>query len=171
MAPPPAAAALLAAALLAAVPAAAAAPAPTPEARAFNVVVDADGVLAYGFAAALPSAGARIGMAAVCDRGRGRARGLMHFGGFPPGKPVQPSVRGPGGRVTRHGRVVVGGPRSGFHDPVVEGAAATLALVDAAFREGALLSNGHNSVWNRVPEAENARVRRLVRACVEALPR
>ena len=101
-------------------------------------------------------AGTRIGFA--CENGRVRAR--MRFGGFPPGEPVQPAVRDPQGRILRLGPVVLAGPRSGFHDPLVDDDG--LARRAAAFRNGALVGNGRNSLRNRVPEAGNAAARRRI---------
>ena len=69
------------------------------------------------------------------------------------------------GRILRLGPVVRAGPRSGFHDPVVGDDETMRELVEHAFRNGALVSNGHNSLWNRIPEAENAEARRRILEC------
>ena len=149
----------LAALLLAATPAAA--QVPTPEAAALRTYVDDGRTLAVGFDAPLPPS--RVGLAAVCRTGDLEAR--LYFGGFPDGKPVQAAVRAPDGRILRLGPVVRAGPRSGFHDPVVGDDETVRELVEHAFRNGALVSNGHNSLWNRIPEAENAEARRRILEC------
>jgi hypothetical protein len=59
----------------------------------------------------------------------------------------------------------VGGALTGFHDPLLEERADVLRLLRAAFTEGALLSNGHNSAWNRIPSAENRRAREALERC------
>ena len=130
---------VLLALLLAAAPARA--QLPTPEAPALR----ADDGDAFALDAA------RIGFA--CENGR-------VFGGFLPGKPVQAAVRDPQGRILRLGPVVLAGPRSGFHDPLVDDDGLARRAADAAFRNSALVSNGRNSLWNRVPEADNAAARR-----------
>ena len=61
--------------------------------------------------------------------------------------------------------MVVGGPASGFHDPLVEERSDVLRLLAVAFTEGALPSNGHNSVWNRIPTSENRRAREAIERC------
>lgn len=158
--------ALLAALATTACPVAARADAvPTPEATAFNVVRDTDAELVYGFAAPLPGQRDRLGMYVLCERAGGRLRAGMYFGGFPAGKPVQAAVRAGDGTVERFGAVSVGSPASGFHDPLVEERPDVLRLLAAAFTEGALLSNGHNSVWNRIPAAENRRAREALERC------
>ena len=139
---------------------------PTPEARAFNVVRDTEAVLIYGFAEAFAGQSVhRLGVAVHCERARGRLRAGMFFGGFPAGKRVQAAVRAGDGTVERFGPVVVGGALTGFHDPLIEERADVLRLLRAAFTEGALLSNGHNSVWNRIPSAENRRAREALERC------
>ena len=149
----------LAALLLAAAPSAA--QIPTPEATALRTYVDDGRTLAVGFDARLPSI--RIGLAVVCRTGDLEAR--LYFGGFPDGKPVQAAVRAPDGRILRLGPVALAGPRSGFHDPVIGNDEIVEELVARAFRNGALVSNGHNSLWNRIPEAENAEARRRILEC------
>ena len=141
----------------------AAAQIPTPEATALRTYIDDGNVLAIGFDAHPESLPSRIGIVAVCEAGDLQAR--MYFGGFPVGKPVQAAVRAPGGRILRLGPVVRAGPRSGFHDPVIDDDAMVRHVVDHAFRNGALASNGHNSIWNRIPDAENADARRRLLEC------
>ena len=139
---------------------------PTPEARAFNVVRDTEADLVYGFAEAFAGqSDHRLGVYVHCERASGRLRAGMAFGAFPAGKRVQAAVRAGDGAVERFGPVLVGGPLTGFHDPLVEERSDVLRLLAAAFTEGALLSNGHNSVWNRIPPAENRRAREALERC------
>ena len=137
----------------------------TPEARAFNVVRVTQAELAYGFGEPLPGRSERLGMYVHCTRAGGRLRAGMFFGAFPAGKRVQAAVRAGDGTVERFGPVVVGSPAAGFHDPLIEDRSDVLRLVAAAFTEGALLSNGHNSVWNRIPASENRRAREAIERC------
>lgn len=140
-------------------------PVPTPEVRAFNLVSENDAELVYGFGAPLPGQSARLGMYVRCERPGGRLSAGMFFGAFPAGKPVQAAVRASNGTVERFGPVVTGSPASGFHDPLIEERADVLRLLATAFTEGALLSNGHNSVWNRIAETHNQHVREAIRRC------
>ena len=139
---------------------------PTPVATAFTVHQDTAAKLVYGFAEPLPgSGGHRLGLYILCERPSGRLRAGVFFGAFPAGKPVQAAVRAGSGAVERFGPVVTGGPASGFHDPLLETRADVLRLLAAAFTEGALLSNGHNSVWNRIAASENRRAREALVRC------
>ncbi|MCY4498243.1 MAG: DUF3750 domain-containing protein [Rhodospirillaceae bacterium] len=153
--------ALLAALVL---PLAAAAERPTPEAHAFIVDREDDRQLVVGFAEDLVP-GLRIGAIAVCDKARRRLSIVLSFGGFPDGRLVQTAVRAADGTVARFGPVVRGRRDAGFHSPEVTAPADVRRLLDFAFAEGALVSNGHNSVWNRIPEARNAAARRRLGAC------
>lgn len=139
---------------------------PAPAATVFDVARDTDTELVYGFAEALPGqAEHRLGLYVHCARSTGGLRAGMFFGAFPAGKPVQAAVRAGAGTVERFGRVLVGGPSTGFHDPLIKDRADVLRLLAAAFTEGALVSNGHNSVWNRIPAAENRRARAAIERC------
>ena len=139
---------------------------PTPEARAFNVVRDTEADLIYGFAEAFAGQDDhRLGVYVHCERASGRLRAGMFFGAFPAGKRVQAAVRVADGTVERFGPVLAGSPASGFHDPLVEERSDVLRLLAAAFTEGALVSNGHNSVWNRIPLAETRRAREALERC------
>ena len=142
---------------------------PTPEATSFTLVRDTDTDLIYGFAEFLPGqSDHRLGLYVHCVRSSRRLRAGMFFGAFPTGRPVQAAVRAGSGTVERFGRVLVGGPSTGFHDPLIEDRADVLRLLAAAFTEGALVSNGHNSVWNRIPAAENRRAREALERCAGA---
>ena len=139
---------------------------PAPEAGAFTVVRDTATELVYGFAEFLPGQrDHRLGLYVHCERSSARLRAGMFFGAFPAGKRVQAAVRAGDGTVERFGRVLVGSPASGFHDPLIEDRVDVLRLLAAAFTEGALLSNGHNSVWNRIAESENRRAREALERC------
>ncbi len=145
-------------------PLAAAAERRTPEAYAFIVDREDDEQLVVGFAENLVP-GLRIGAIAVCDKARRSLRVSLSFGGFPDGRLVQTAVRAPDGKVARFGPVVRGRRDAGFHSPEVTEVEDVRRLLVFAFAEGALLSNGHNSVWNRIPETRNADARRRLKAC------
>ena len=137
----------------------------TPEATSFEVWVDDAEHLIVGIAETVPGTDEGVGFAIRCVRDTGVLEGSLAFGFFPPGKRVQAAVRTPSGRVERFGPVVVGGRASGFHVPEVAGRSEVLRLMNAAMAEGALISNGHNSVWNRVGRARNREAREALLAC------
>ncbi len=143
----------------------------TPEARSFAARIEAGTHVAFGVAEPLPGSGGglRIGFAVSCERASGRLEALMSFGSVPLDKRVQAAAGVPGGRVERFGPVVRGGgPAAGFHDPRVVGREDVLRFIDAAFATGSLVSNGHNSVWNRVGARENREARAALRRCAGA---
>ncbi len=157
----------MAAALLALPAGVAAQRAKTPEARSFGVWVDDAEHLIVGIVELAPGTDEGVGFTIRCVRAGGLLEGSMAFGFFPPGKRLQAAVRSPSGRVERFGPVVVGGAASGFHVPVIEGKSEVLRLMNAAMTHGALVSNGHNSVWNRVGEGKNAAARKALMDCAE----
>ncbi|MDE0034237.1 MAG: hypothetical protein OXP28_07305 [Gammaproteobacteria bacterium] len=138
---------------------------PTPQARAFAPVHDTPGELAYAFGEPLPGGSDRIGVFVRCRRSSGVLDAGLFFGVFPEGVPVQAAVHTAAGAVERFGPVVRLGPAHGFHDTHIVGRADVLRLLHVAFSEGALISNGHNSVWNRIPEAKNRAAREALAAC------
>ncbi len=137
----------------------------TPEAKSFQVWVDDAEHLIVGIVETVPGTDEGVGFAIRCARATGALEGSMAFGFFPPGKQVQAAVRAPSGRVERFGPVVVGGHGSGFHVPEVAGRSEVLRLMNAAMVEGALISNGHNSVWNRIGEVKNREARETLWSC------
>ena len=163
--PPFAAAVIVIAAFAAAVSGAAAQATPTPQARAFAIVHDTPEALAYAFGEPLPGGRDRIGVFVRCARPSGALDAGLFFGAFPEGVPVQAAVRTAAGTLERFGPVVRLGPAHGFHDPQIVERAEVLRLLGAAFSEGALLSNGHHSLWNRIPEADNRAAREALAAC------
>ena len=137
----------------------------TPEATSFEVwVADAEHLI-VGIVETVPGTDEGVGFAIRCVRASGALEGSMAFGFFPAGKRVQAAVRAPSGRVERFGPVVVGGRASGFHVPEVSGRSEVLRLMNAAMVEGALISNGHNSVWNRIDRGSNREARRALLKC------
>ncbi len=136
-----------------------------PEATGFEVWVDDAEQLIVGIAELTPGTDEGVGFAIRCVRATGALEGSMAFGLFPPGKRVQAAVRAPSGRVERFGPVEVGSRASGFHVPEIVGRSEVLRLMNAAMVDGAVISNGHNSIRNRIPDAENARARRLLTTC------
>ena len=137
----------------------------TPEATSFEVWVDDAEHLVIGIVETAPGTDEGVGFAIRCVRATGVLEGMLAFGFFPPGKRVQAAVRVPSGRVERFGPVVVGGRASGFHVPEVSGRSEVLRLMNAAMVEGALISNGHNSVWNRIDRGSNREARRVLLKC------
>ena len=61
--------------------------------------------------------------------------------------------------------MVTGGDRAGFHVPILERRQDVVRLIRAGLQDGALVSNGHNSVWNRVGREKNKEARRALEAC------
>jgi len=142
----------------------------TPEARSFAIRTDDGEYLTIAVAEPLTddATGPRIGFAVQCERASGKLAAFLSFGTVPSGKPVQAAAGRPE-RVERFGSVVRGGgPAAGFHDPVIADKDDVLRFVEAAFVTGALISNGHNSVWNRIGEAENREARTAFRHCAGA---
>ena len=137
----------------------------TPEATSFAVWVDEAEHLMVGIVETVPGTDEGVGFVIRCVRASGALEGSMAFGFFPPGKQVQAAVRAPSGRVERFGPVVVGGRASGFHVPEVAGRSEVLRLMNAAMADGALISNGHNSVWNRVGKTKNRKARKALLEC------
>ena len=143
------------------------APVETPEARTINVAVDANGMRARGFAAEVDGMPWRLGVVVVCEIATGLLEGHFSFGSFPDNLPVQAAALAPNGAVERFGAAVwtEHGALAGFHSPVVEGRDDVLRLLAAAFRKGALVSNGWRSVWNRISVAGNTRARDAILEC------
>ena len=142
----------------------------TPVAREFAIRTDDGNGVVIGVVEPLPGAGGsvRIGFIARCERVSGRLEALLSFGTVPAGKPVQVAAGLPERTVERFGAVVRGGgPAAGFHDPKITAREDVLRFIDAALVAGALVSNGHNSVWNRVGEHENREARTALRGCAE----
>ncbi len=137
----------------------------TPEAKSFEVWVDDAEHLIVGIVEIVPGTEEGVGFTIRCERASRQLEGTMAFGFFPAGKRVQAAVRSPSGRVERFGSVAVGAEASGFHVPVIEGRSEVLRLMNAAMAHGALISNGHNSVWNRVGEERNRTARKALTVC------
>ena len=137
----------------------------TPEATRILTFSDDDAQLAIGFAAPLAGASDRIGLVVQCRRATRSLRAALFFGPFPDGKPVQAAVRDAAGTVARFGPVLKGSRRAGFHDPEVGERNEVLRLTAMAFTPDALLSNGHNSIWNRISARDNRDARRRLLDC------
>ena len=143
----------------------------TPEARSFAIRVEDGTHVVFGVAEPLPGSGGglRIGFAVSCERATGKLEALMSFGSVPLGKRVQAAAGVPGGRLARFGPVVRGGgSAAGFHDPKIAGREDALRFIHAAFATGALVSNGHNSVWNRIEAQKNQEARTALCRCAGA---
>ncbi len=76
------------------------------------------------------------------------------------------TIRTAAGRGERFGPVVHHSrPRSGFQSPQLTNARDITRFLNAAIENGALVSNGYNSFWNRVALARNHAVRARMRTC------
>ena len=139
----------------------------TPEATAFALSRETTDEVLFAFAAGLPGSGEQLGMYIRCERAAKRLSAGLFFGTYPSGKPVQAAVRTREGTVERFGPVMRGSARSGYHSPELTDAAEVRRLLASALGEGALLSNGHNSVWNRIPAPENQRARKAIEQCAQ----
>lgn len=139
----------------------------TPVATTFALSRETAEEVMFAFAADLPGTDQRLGMYVRCDRAEKRLSAGLFFGAFPAGKPVQAAVRTPDGTVERFGPVVTGGSRSGHHSPELTDTGEVRRLLASALGEGVLLTNGHNSVWNRIPAAENRRARETLEHCAQ----
>ena len=153
-----------AAMLLASVTNAPAMQVPTPEIEAIEEIPVGDGSTAYVMRAPLADTGQIVGMAMACDL---EAKVTVYFGAFPPARiPVQLGIRTPDGRVERFGPVVHHcGPRCGFHSPELTDPLEAGRFLDAALQNGALVSNGYNSFWNRADPERNRQMRAIMNAC------
>lgn len=168
---PPAALAALSALLApaAAFAAPAAQPVPTPEVVEYNLAANTTEKLTVGFGVSLPD-GTRIGALVACLHATGQAELAMFFGPYPPSRPVQAAVRAPDGRIERFGGVERGSPRTGFHSPVFRDPSTVRRFINIALEPGSLISNGHNSVWHRVPAAQAAQARQALLSCAGETP-
>ena len=140
---------------------------PTPEIRQIEVMQAGDGI-AHAMRGEVGNTGTYVGLAIVCsEQGGEEAKVMTFFGGFPADRrPVQLAVRRPDGVVERFGAVVSGGLDSGFHSPRIFDGGEAERFAEAALREGALVSNGYRSFWNRVSEENNREVRERFIRCV-----
>ena len=110
-----------------------------------------------------------IGFATSCDRTTGNTFLAFSFGSFPHNKYVQLGIALPNGSIERFGKPVIApsGPAAGFHDPILQQPAEVLRGLRAAFTTGALISNGHNSIWNRISPQENSAALRRILTCMD----
>ena len=137
----------------------------TPEIHLIEEASSGGGPRAWIMRAPLPNTGSYVGLAMTCDSA---VEVTAYLGGFPPtGAPVQLAVLTAAGRVERFGPVVVNhaGPQSGFHSPQLTNPRDVGRFLDAALENGALVSNGYTSFWNRVTPARNREVRAAMRNC------
>ena len=137
--------------------------------RTFDSVVTGEAKIARGFGLVSVDGGAahRIGVHVVCDREAQSLTAFLHFGPFPAGKTVQPMVRRPSGGIVRFGTAVAAGrgALSGFPSPVLSDTAEVLRFVAVAFRHGAVITNGHGEIRNRISVAKNEDARALMSIC------
>ena len=140
---------------------------PTPVATAFNIEEDEDnGFLIFGWHLTLGLSGREsVGLVVTCDRTTAVLEAMLFFSFFPANKPVQLAVRTPEDHEWFHGKPVIAGERSGFHSPILSEPDDVQDFLDHAMRHGSLISNGHNSFWNKLPEEENRRAREALGEC------
>ena len=143
---------------------------PTPEATEFTIAEDTADQVSFGFALKLGEDTSHlVGLVASCAHAEGRLRVLMFFGAFPTGKPVQIAARTADGDTRWFGRPLFApatGKNYGFHDPILEDTEAR-DFVEMALKTGTLVSNGHNSWWNRIPGDANRQAIARLDACTE----
>ncbi len=138
---------------------------PTPIATTFNITTNDKSVVARGFVQSLAKTNTRIGLYIHCNRDSGTFEAILAFGPFPHAKTVQAAVRRANGAVERFGPVITATPAHGFHSPKLTDKTEVLRLIDAALEHGALLSNGHNSIWNRIPASANRKAAAALKQC------
>ncbi len=139
---------------------------PTPRAVAPALDREDEAHILVVIAEPSPDPNARLGFAAYCEKANQRAIVRFSFGAFPPGKNLQAAVRLPDGSVHRFGPVIRSpGPSHGYHDPEFGDPETVRFLFSVLFTTGVLVSNGHNSVWNELPEQQNADIVRRLTAC------
>ena len=63
------------------------------------------------------------------------------------------------------GGVFSGGIDTGYHDPLVTIRSEVLRMLRAAAQTGSLISNGHQSFWNRTSPQANALVIAFAERC------
>ncbi len=140
---------------------------PTPIATGFTIEIENTERHALGWALPLMESTdqIRVGLLANCDRMTGMVEAIVYFGFFPPEKPVQLAVRMPDGTGWFYGHPVVAGARSGMHVPIISDSVEARDFFRHALVRGSLISNGHNSFWNLLPEDENERALKMLETC------
>ena len=143
-------------------------PAPALHATHFDLQRSSDVQVRYGFGAHLSERERRIGMYVGCHRPSAQGRAQMFFGRYPAHGSVQASVRTADGTVGWFGPVEVdhGSSHPGSHSLIVEERADLVQLVNAVFVEGATIGNGHRSLENRIPAADNRQAREALLECL-----
>ena len=125
--------------------------------------------LAYAMRAPLPRTTSYVGLALLCAPASPSGVTITaSFGPFPQqAQPLQFSVRTGEGQVMRYGPVFTADATSGFHSPHLTARDDVESFLFAALRPDSLISNGHNSFWNRISATDNERVRDAVLACLK----
>ena len=138
----------------------------TPEIRSIDIVNE-NGEIIILTRAELGNTGTYVGAALICSKGDPDGPKVSVFlGGFPPDRrAVQLAVRRVDGGVERFGPVMRGGAHSGFHSPELYEVDEAERFVRAAFVQGALVSNGYNSFWNRISDVRNSEVQAATFRC------
>lgn len=138
---------------------------PTPVATTFNIEEKSSDFLMFGWHLPLGvTSREKVGLVVTCDRATTVLEAILFFSFFPVGKPVQVAIRKSDGQSWRFGHQIVAPARAGFHSPII-GEPEVRHFLDYAFSHGSLISNGHNSFWNRLPPGENKRAREALSDC------
>ena len=144
------------------------APYPTPAFTTIETIHTPD-ALAFTMRARLGNPATYLGLSLICPRDTTRpVEVTVYFGEVPADtRLVQLAVHDPDRAVVRFGPAVRGTPASGFHSPRLTDPLDALEFVNLALQPGSLVSNGHRSFLNRVPKAENRRVRNAYIRCLQ----
>ena len=140
---------------------------PTPVAEEFNISPENGSVAGpWGWVLDLGNTGQRIGLAMACTRDEDVMIAALFFGPYPADKPVQVAVNSADGSTWHagHPETTQHGAASGYHSPILTGDSAR-EFMNHALQNNSLISNGHNSFWNRIPVDRNTQVRNLLLEC------
>ncbi len=144
-------------------------PAPYPIPEITEIVnIDVPESLAFVMRGRLGNTDTYLGLSLLCPRSASkRVEVTAYFAGFPAdARPVQLTIRGPRGQISRFGPAVRGTPASGFHSPRITDPPKALEFVTAALRPGSLISNGYRSFRNRASQSQNDRTRDAFIRCL-----
>ena len=127
--------------------------------------VDMPGAVAWTMRAEL--GGATLPVAFCVCRASGGIEAEIQFGPLPrDGRPIQLAIRRPDGTIERFGPVFAAGSRGGPHTSRIVRPDDVERFIDAAFRTGSLIADGHESLLNTAAETENRAARETILACL-----
>ena len=138
---------------------------PTPVATTFNIEEKSPEFLMFGWHLPLGVTGReKVGLMVTCDRTTSALEAIIFFSFLPVGKPVQVAIRKADGQAWWFGHQIIAPARAGFHSPIIP-EPEVRHFLQYAFSHGSLISNGHNSFWNRLSPSENKRAREALSDC------